>query len=108
MKTYNVTEVAKLFGVTDETVRNWLRSGELKGVRGPSKKKGWVINEADLSEFKVKHPRYSYYMPVSKRDYAYAELMGRLEAYERMKDYIEEEIYWIKYDIERISNQKNS
>jgi len=45
-----VEEVAAHVGVTEETVRRWLRGGELRGLRF-SRKMGWRIREADLRTF---------------------------------------------------------
>ena len=55
MKIYKVAEVAKLLKVNEETVRRWIRSGDLIATI-ESKKKGFVINEQDLYEFlETKH-----------------------------------------------------
>lgn len=47
---YSVEEVAEHVGVTPESVRRWLRSGELRGVRF-ARKVGWRIRESDLRAF---------------------------------------------------------
>lgn len=35
-KTYSTAEVSEMFGVTNETVRNWAKSGHLEAFRLPS------------------------------------------------------------------------
>lgn len=64
-KEYNVTEVAEILCVAEETVRRWLRSGKLNGVRkmGPG---GCRIRESDITDFlrRVDDPmakRYQHY-----------------------------------------------
>ena len=44
MRNYNVVEIAKLLNVNKETVRRWIRSGDLKSTK-TSKKHGNIINE---------------------------------------------------------------
>jgi excisionase family DNA binding protein len=45
-----VAEIAERLRVHEQTVRRWLRSGELPG-RALGRKAGWRIREADLEEF---------------------------------------------------------
>jgi excisionase family DNA binding protein len=48
--TLTVRDVARLANVNEDTVRRWLASGQLKGVR-LSRKSGWKIRESDLDAF---------------------------------------------------------
>ena len=57
MKTYNVAEIAKLLNVNKETVRRWIRCGQLKSTM-KSKRYGNVIDELDLFEFVQTKPKY--------------------------------------------------
>lgn len=57
MKTYSVAEIAKLLNVNKETVRRWIRSGQLKSIQ-KSKRDGNVIDELDLFEFVQTKPKY--------------------------------------------------
>ena len=57
MKTYGVAEIAKLLNVNKETVRRWIRSGQLKSTQ-KSKRDGNVIDELDLFEFVQTKPKY--------------------------------------------------
>ena len=47
-KYYSVEDVAEILGFKEKTVREWLRTGKLKG-----KKIGrlWRVKESDLEEF---------------------------------------------------------
>ena len=50
MKSYNVKEVAEQAGVSEETVRRWIRSGRLEASQ-PSRKQGNSITEESLAKF---------------------------------------------------------
>ncbi len=45
-----VEEIAQEMRVTDETVRRWLRTGQLVGLN-LGRKAGWRIERVDLEEF---------------------------------------------------------
>lgn len=47
-----VEEVAQRIGVTEETVRRWLRTKQLRGYRA-GRRSGWRIRPADLEAFIV-------------------------------------------------------
>ena len=57
MRTYNVAEIAELLQINKETVRRWIRSGELKSTQ-KSRKNGSVVDELDLFEFVQTKPKY--------------------------------------------------
>ena len=50
-KLYTVQEVAERVRTTPETVRRWLRSGRLRGIRLGGTKLGYRIAESDLQRF---------------------------------------------------------
>jgi excisionase family DNA binding protein len=43
-----VAEAAEELGITDQTVRVWLKSGRLKGTRPGGTKAGWRIQRASV------------------------------------------------------------
>ncbi len=47
-KLLTVEQAAELLAVTPNTVREWLRTGQLKGVK---LKKMWRVRESDLEAF---------------------------------------------------------
>ena len=47
-------EVAKVLKVTPETIRKWLRKGELTGADTPA---GWRVTPADIERWLAKHRR---------------------------------------------------
>ena len=47
-------EVAKVLKVTPETIRKWLRKGELTGADTPA---GWRVTPADIEAWMAKHRR---------------------------------------------------
>lgn len=57
MRQYNVAETANLLNVNEETVRRWIRSGELKANK-TSNKNGNVIDECDLHAFVRTRSKY--------------------------------------------------
>lgn len=65
MKTYSVAEIANLLNVNKETVRRWIRSGQLKSTQ-KSKRDGNVIDELDLFEFVQTKPKYRNMVGVPK------------------------------------------
>lgn len=58
MKTYSVSEVAKMLNKNPETVRRWIRDGKLEAYL-PSKKQGHVITEQMLDTFLANSPKYA-------------------------------------------------
>lgn len=47
-----VDEVAELLAVHPQTIRKWLRSGELTGADTPA---GWRMTPADIEKWMTKH-----------------------------------------------------
>ena len=79
MESYNVKDVAKLLGTSEETVRRWIRSGKLKASMD-SRKEGSVITEAMLKEFGKTTPKYAtaFAAPVGGLVAASALLLGTI------------------------------
>lgn len=79
MESYNVKDVAKLLGTSEETVRRWIRSGKLKASMD-SRKEGSVITEAMLKEFVKTTPKYAtaFAAPVGGLVAASALLLGTI------------------------------
>lgn len=57
MKIYSTKEISELFGVDNETVRRWIRTGELKAEQS-SRKRGNIVYEKDLLDFISNKPKY--------------------------------------------------
>lgn len=52
MKTFSIEEVAEKYGVNPESVRRWIRRGELEAMRKPFKPgRPYIITEEDLKKF---------------------------------------------------------
>lgn len=47
-KHLTVEEVAKRLSLSHETIRRWLRSGHIKGVRIGVRRAGWRIPESEV------------------------------------------------------------
>lgn len=61
-KTFDVQFISEALCVGEETVRRWIRNGDLKADKY-SKKEGYIVREKDFNEFLEKHTKYrSIYM----------------------------------------------
>lgn len=49
-KLYNTRQAAEIFGVTIYTMREWLRTGVIKGIKIGETKKHWRIPESELTK----------------------------------------------------------
>lgn len=56
---YNVIEVSNIFDVNPETVRRWIRHGDLSSVKR-SNRAGNKIPESALNDFVRLHPEYYF------------------------------------------------
>lgn len=56
MRKYTVFDISEKLNVDPETVRRWIRSGEMKSTI-TSKKKGHIITEEDFIEFCKNSPK---------------------------------------------------
>lgn len=67
----SVVAVAKRYGVTEETVLVWIRSGELQAVnvsRNPhSRRPRWLISQAALDAFELKRTNNPPTPPIARR-----------------------------------------
>lgn len=48
-RTYTVSEVAERLQLHQQTVREWLRTGKIKGVRLGGTKAGWRIPDSEVA-----------------------------------------------------------
>jgi excisionase family DNA binding protein len=51
---FTVRDIATLFRIQEETVRRWIRRGELEAVRLPGKRAGYHVLHADLARFVIR------------------------------------------------------
>lgn len=54
---YTTKSISKLLNVSEEQVRRWCRSGQLKSIKH-SRKKGYVIEKCDFFAFLDDNPKY--------------------------------------------------
>lgn len=54
---YTIKSISELLNVSEEQVRRWCRSGQLKSLKH-SKKEGYVIEKCDLLAFLDDNPKY--------------------------------------------------
>jgi len=48
LKVYTVKQLSKLLGMTELSVRKYIREGKIKGVKAGGK---WLVSEYSLNEF---------------------------------------------------------
>lgn len=54
---YTIKDISKLLNVSEEQVRRWCRSGQLKSLKH-SRKRGYVIEKCDFFTFLDDNPKY--------------------------------------------------
>lgn len=106
MNTYRVERIAMLLSVNPETVRRWCQKGELKGVRGSSRRDGYDISESDFVDFLRRHPKYKARLPIIESQ-EIVELRAKLEVYEKQRDLLDVEIEKIKRTIECLLGEES-
>ena len=57
VRTYTVKDISRVLQVDEESVRRWCRDGKLS-AKIDSKKKGYLVKDADLKAFLYKKPKY--------------------------------------------------
>lgn len=70
MKYYTVNDISKILRVNPETVRRWVRNGELISVKS-SRKTGNKISEIALEDFIRNHPKYNSDSTKETKDIGY-------------------------------------
>jgi transposase len=55
--TYTIKQISNILDVNSETIRRWVRTGELIGTIS-SRKNGYVIEEVNLIDFLDRHKKY--------------------------------------------------
>ena len=83
---YTIKDISKLLNVSEEQVRRWCRSGQLKSLKH-SRKKGYVIEKCDFFAFLDDNPKYKKALDLGSDDNALKILETRLE---KMKEEIVE------------------
>ncbi len=107
MRTYTIREISSKLGVNPETVRRWVRSGELRSTIG-SKKSGNVIEECNLEMFLNKHPKYAEKMDTSYSTVnealttAMREIQRELNTLYNRRDYINAKISELENILKRL------
>ncbi len=67
MRRFTVSQVAEYFDVTTGTVRSWLNSGKIQGIKQDQLNAGkprysTFISEIEIKRFIEEHPKYNYVM----------------------------------------------
>ena len=83
---YTIKDISKLLNVSEEQVRRWCRSGQLKSLKH-SKKKGYVIEKCDFFTFLDDNPKYKKALDLGSDDNAL-----KIRSLETRLDKMKEEI----------------
>lgn len=59
MNTYTINDISKMLHTNPETVRQWIKTGKLKGQQPKSKKEGWKVTAQMLGDFLCQNPKYA-------------------------------------------------
>lgn len=87
MRTYTIREISKRLSVNPETVRRWVRHGELKSTM-ICKKDGYIIQQCELEAFINRYPKYA-----SRMDRSTVVVQ---EAYSGIREVIQEELFMLR------------
>lgn len=97
---YTVKHVSKIFNVSEETVRRWIRDGKLNATIS-SKKAGYRIGKEDMKVFAESRPKYKKLLEdflaakkemLTKKLKAAMKALPYLLAYAQMQNYIKEKL----------------
>lgn len=66
---YATKSISKLLNVSEEQVRRWCRSGQLKSLKH-SRKKGYVVEKCDFLAFLDDNPKYKKALDLGSDDNA--------------------------------------
>lgn len=64
---YTVKDISLLLNVDARTIRRWIRTGKLNGIK-TSKKTGFIIQKDDLLDFCNQNPKYRLNMPAQVKE----------------------------------------
>lgn len=93
---YSVKEVAELLGKNPETVRRWIRNGDLKSVRSKEEKGcASMIKEEDLIKF-LKFDSANLLRVIQIRDSMIELYENELKEISKMKDRLNEREAYLK------------
>lgn len=86
---YTIKDISKLLNVSEEQVRRWCRSEQLKSLKH-SRKKGYVIEKCDFFAFLDDNPKYKKALDLGSGDNALKIL--EIRSLETRLDKMKEEI----------------
>lgn len=95
---YTIKDISKLLNVSEEQVRRWCRSGQLKSLKH-SKKKGYVIEKCDFFTFLDDNPKYKKALDLGSDDNAL-----KIRSLETRLDKMKEEIVELENTIKTLKD----
>ena len=89
IKVYNVSDIAKMLFLNEETVRKMIKQNRLKAISQGAKKNGYLILGSQLQDFLDKNEKYR------ERYDTYVEAHGDAVKSTTLKDFILEYLYGV-------------
>ena len=100
---YIIKDISNLLNVSEEQVRRWCRSGQLKSLKH-SRKKGYVIEKCDFFAFLDDNPKYKKALDLGSDDNALKIL--EIRSLETRLDKMKEEIVELENTIKALKDSE--
>lgn len=97
---YTIKDISKLLNVSEEQVRRWCRSGQLKSLEH-SRKKGYVIEKCDFFAFLDGNPKYRKALDLGSGDNAL-----KIRSLETRLDKMKEEIVELENTLKALKDSE--
>lgn len=102
---YTVKDISLLLNVDVETIRRWIRTGKLNGIK-TSKKIGFIVQKDDLLDFCNKNPKYRLDMPVQVKEEFVRGLCSN--NFDNSLDEVKKTILQIRTELDKLEKILNS
>lgn len=101
---YTIKDISKLLNISEEQVRRWCRSGQLKSLKH-SRKKGYVIEKCDFFAFLDDNPKYKKALDLGSDDNALKKIL-EIRSLETRLDKMKEEIVELENTIKALKDSE--
>ena len=98
---YTIKDISNLLNVSEEQVRRWCRSGQLKSLKH-SRKKGYVIEKCDFFAFLNDNPKYKKALDLGSDD----NTLNKIHSLETRLDKMEEKIVKLENIIKALKDSE--
>ena len=102
---YTTKSISKLLNVSEEQVRRWCRSGQLKSLKH-SRKKGYVVEKCDFLAFLDDNPKYKKALDLGSDDNASKKKVLEIRSLETRLDKMKKEIVELENTIKALKDSE--